>query len=690
LAKELNIPGAYRNWNWKHIGILALVVIACYWPFSLGVFSAKNDNIICFLPTRFHVSEALRSGNLPLWTPYMYLGFPLHGDMQGGAWNPVVWLLSIFGRYNLTSMHAEIVLSIFFAGVGMYRLLSTQFLSSSIRLTAAIVFTLSGFVTDVSGSNLPFLWAAGGVCFSAAYYYELLRNPSIRFAIRSALAFSFFFLTAYPSFFILTAYSCLAALIVKMILHFRAKNKAEELAPMIKMLGLSALIFAGLSAPAIISYLEILPLYARANGVTITEAAANSFNIHCSLSFLFPPAQVKDGSTAGTDLISKNAYFGIYFFILSLLSIKIARRPFVAFVFAGMIFFFLFSLGNATPLRSWCYHLLPLLDTFRHPSNARLFVIIGGMITGAMGWHFVLKNKNEKPFFMQLLMGTIGLSMAALVVSIPGSKWTAFHFSGASFRLAMKNFLDAITFSEMLIISVLIQVAFLVLMIVAIAKKWRHRYLNLIIIANAVLMAQLALPFTGVSKISPSAINSFLKNSPKGYPPPPLEPIAKSSAGMLSDFETIGFSGFYSKRIETTTKTYTPTFLTSIKIFSRDSATWNRSGANPFFYGQLTGSNGVTVAGMSCNEFIFRVNNPASDSFCLQQAWVEGWKATIDEKTVPIATKDGALQQVFVPAGVHEIHFSYRPALIPAACVLSLLTVALLLLFLFIKKRRYA
>jgi len=690
LAKEVDIEVINRNWNWKHVGMLALVAIACYWPFSLGIFSAKNDNIICFLPTRFHVSEALRAGELPLWTPYMYLGFPLHGDMQGGAWNPVVWMLSIFSRYNLTSMHAEIILAIFFAAAGMYRLLSTQFLAPTVRLAASIVFALCGFVTDVAGSNLPFLWAAGGICFSAAYYYELLRKPGIRYAIRTGLAFSFFFLTAYPSFFILTAYCCLAALILKLILQFRSQKDNGNLIPLLKMHLLAVLIFGGLCAPAIISYLQVLPLYARANGVTPYEATANSFNIRCSLSFLFPPAQVKDISTAGTDLISKNAYFGVYFLILSLLSVKLARRPFIGFVLAGMTFFFLFSLGGATPLRAWCYHLLPLLDTFRHPSNARLFVIVGGILTGAIGWQYLLNNKREKAFFIQLLFGTIGLSMAALLVAIPGSKWTALNLAGPSFRLAIKSFLDAISFSELLTISVIIQVAFLVFMILGIAKAWRLRFLSALIVANAVLMAQLALPFTGVSKISPSAINSFLKNSPEGFPPRPLEPIARSSAEMLSNFETIGFSGFYSKRIETTTKTYTPTFLSSIKNFSRDTAAWNRSQANAFFYSASTGTAHVEVSSMSCNEFTFRVNSPAGDSFCLQQAWVKGWKATVDGSAVPISKKDGALQQVFVPAGRHEVHFSYQPRFIITACTLALLTIVLLLLSLFIRKWRHA
>ena len=60
-----------RQWNSNHIAGLLLLTLASFWPLALGVFSAKNDNVTQFLPVRFHVSEALRNGHLPLWSPYM-------------------------------------------------------------------------------------------------------------------------------------------------------------------------------------------------------------------------------------------------------------------------------------------------------------------------------------------------------------------------------------------------------------------------------------------------------------------------------------------------------------------------------------------------------------------------------------------------------------------------------------------
>ncbi|HEY0355981.1 MAG TPA: hypothetical protein VGC29_07250, partial [Flavisolibacter sp.] len=139
--KRLNFRN-YRYWNAGHVLILLVLTCLCYWPLTFGIFSAKNDNIQQFLPIRFHVSEALRSGQLPLWSPYVYTGYPIHGDTQGGAWNPVVWLLSIFGRYDVTSLHFEILACIFIAGCGMYRLLVIRNMPGNIKLAGAAVYMM--------------------------------------------------------------------------------------------------------------------------------------------------------------------------------------------------------------------------------------------------------------------------------------------------------------------------------------------------------------------------------------------------------------------------------------------------------------------------------------------------------------------------------------------------------------------
>jgi hypothetical protein len=165
-----------KNWNFQHIIYLSAFTLLSYWPLSFGIFSAKNDNITQFLPVRFHISEALNYGHLPLWSSYMYLGYPIHGDMQGGAWNPIVWLLSVFGRYTLTSLHWEIILYLFIAGLGMYRLLNVVGLPTKLSFVGAMVYITCGYITDVAGSNIPFLAAAAYIPFVFAFLLFIVKS----------------------------------------------------------------------------------------------------------------------------------------------------------------------------------------------------------------------------------------------------------------------------------------------------------------------------------------------------------------------------------------------------------------------------------------------------------------------------------------------------------------------------------
>src|SRR5215207_8141655 len=96
-----------NNRHYVHYLFLLSLCLLTFWPISLGLFSVKNDAIHYFLPFRYQISEAIRNGEWPFWSPYIYLGYPIAGDMQSGAWNPVVWFFSLLGRYDLTLFHVE-------------------------------------------------------------------------------------------------------------------------------------------------------------------------------------------------------------------------------------------------------------------------------------------------------------------------------------------------------------------------------------------------------------------------------------------------------------------------------------------------------------------------------------------------------------------------------------------------------
>ena len=61
----------------------------------------------------------------------------------------------------------------------------------------------------------------------------------------------------------------------------------------------------------------------------------------------------------------------------------------------------------------------------------------------------------------------------------------------------------------------------------------------------------------------------------------------------------------------------------------------------------------------------------------LSQTYYPGWRATVDGRDVPVIPVDIALTGIHIPAGTHEVRFSFRPLSIELGGVLSVLSVVL-------------
>jgi hypothetical protein len=68
------------------VGVLLGVVGLVYWPLLAGVgVYAESDTFAFFFPVFNVLHVAVRAGELPLWTPYVFGGFPLLAEGQIGA-----------------------------------------------------------------------------------------------------------------------------------------------------------------------------------------------------------------------------------------------------------------------------------------------------------------------------------------------------------------------------------------------------------------------------------------------------------------------------------------------------------------------------------------------------------------------------------------------------------------------------
>jgi hypothetical protein len=690
--------------HYKNYLLLLVICLLAYWPLSFGLFSVKNDAIHYFLPYRFNISEAIRNGEWPFWSPYVYLGNPLYGDMQSGVWNPVVWFFSLIGRYDLTFFHYENLLYIFLGGVGMYKLTNRLVAHSHTALLIAASYMLSGFM--LSGQLINWLAAAAFLPFVFHYYLctasrgKTIRIASFANAAKTGIALFFLFTAGYPSFFIITGYILLAMFILTVINRF--VNREPHLLSWKRFLiqhVIILIVFSGLALPAIVSYIDLLPYYNRGSGTTYGDTIRNSFEWQHLLSLIFPSSIKAHDIVSATDVTCRNVYPGIFtLLVLTAFPPKLIKRNILLIVLA--VFALLFSLGDATPVRRICYSILPLMDTFRHPSQMRLFFLFAILLLAAPGLKSLL-DQNTSDTRLKKIKNiswiTGGVILLITILAFTGStvlkQLPGFSFSGI--REAFKNVIENNSLADTLAINGLIQLFFIAAFIFWTWKYSRNKNLfSFIWIANLFFLAQLILPITFVSKTSPREINALIHASPKGFPTGGLEkPIGENSRDALDHFDKIALTYFYNKKIGISQVNNSPAFLDEQNQFLKSGLIYNYVSSMPVTYiadtvVQLKDSNILNLAThcnfafadgipgiksncssnnkafikkLSANSFEIETQTSSASLLVLTQSWHHHWKVRIDNKETMIYKTNISFMGTPLPEGKHTVVFRFIP-----------------------------
>ncbi len=702
--------------HYKNYLLLLVIALLAYWPLTFGIFSVKNDAIHYFLPYRFQISETLRNGEWPFWNPYIYLGYPIQGDMQSGAWNPIVWFFSFIGRYDLTLFHYENLLYIFLGAVGMYKLTNRLVQHSYTALLIAVSYMLSGIM--LGGQLINWLAAAAFLPFVIHYYLQTLDSVSFSNAIKTGIALYFLFTAGYPSFLIITGYLLLALFIITFIR--RSRNKVANAVSwkiFIQQHLLLLLVFTGLSLPAIVSFIDLLPYYQRGGGTSYQSSIVNSFEWQHLLSFIFPTTIKANDVITSTDLTCRNVYAGLFtIIILAAFPPKLNRRNILLICLA--LFALLFSLGDATPVRKICYKLVPLMDTFRHPSQMRLFFIFSILLLATPGLKKILSTQLtpiEINKLRKLTWIITGFVFVATVIAFTrsGILTQGFGFELSQLRDALKNILDSISFSDAIVLSGLVQLFFLVSFLLLLKKSFSHKRIFFYLwVANLFIMAQFVLPATFVSKTSPKEINAFIHSAPKGFPLTGLDKtIGENSKDALADFDKIGLAYFYNKKIGISHITNSPSFLTEQGEFIDNNFLYRYVSSSPVVYIadtiiQLKDSaflefnnscryavadiatdvreacdpdDTAVIKKLTANSFEIETQRLSAGYLVVIQSYHHHWRASIDGEKTVINRTNISFMGITIPAGKHTIVFHFTPGNTIKAMWVMLATLTLLL-----------
>jgi hypothetical protein len=132
-----------QSQHFRPLLLLALMVCAFYAP-QLATGTVQWDGVDVHYASQRYFADALHSGRLPFWTPYLFSGFPFLADVQVGAWYPLNWPFFLAG-ITPSSISVELLVHSAIACAGAYVLGIRLFAKPLPALATAMFYGLSGW-----------------------------------------------------------------------------------------------------------------------------------------------------------------------------------------------------------------------------------------------------------------------------------------------------------------------------------------------------------------------------------------------------------------------------------------------------------------------------------------------------------------------------------------------------------------
>lgn len=481
---------------------LLLAVTAClaFLPVSLQLRALKNDILALEYPINFFISNSLRHGEIPYWFSTWDMGFPLQSHLTWGIFSTPRLLFSGLFPYALWTLHLEFMFYIVLAGWSMYYLLRKHFsCCENQALLLAASYMLSGFMVG-STQWLLYISAAALLPVYLHTLLNLVREPSRKRALQTAVAFALLLTSAYTAFTIVAVWVTLFFLLALVIHRYRLR---ESIRPLLTALAWTAAITLAGCGPVLYFTLELVQEIGRGQSL-----AGDALFFHSNYlppaslsSLLFPLSSVK-AHFFNTEGSMFHAYPGLFLLLLTPAALwqTWRRRHTAGWILAGLsLLFLLISFGPATPVRD-ALNILPGFSHFRNAGLFRLFFLLSWVL------YIALTLGREPADWKQPLIRYTAFVLA--LVSLGVLVWQAKELSGFSGQ-DLGSLIKNSGAGQWLALSAGLQLLFLLGLIVA-ASRTARGWISFLLLGELALNTLLCTPFYSVSSYTLAHTNEQL------------------------------------------------------------------------------------------------------------------------------------------------------------------------------------
>jgi hypothetical protein len=434
--------GGREAWLWV-AGLLVIVSLSVSDGLLASVVPYERDTTVFYFPLMSWAAQRLHQGELPLWTPQVFGGYPIFADGEIGLAYPPL-LLALLVLQPDRAFVVLRLLHLLIATVGTFALARAWRLPYSSAVLAGVVFALGSFLqAQIHHENI--VRTASWLPLILAVIERALRSVGWRTQLRwtmlaalplglaglglhsQMLAIDLLVLAAYAG--VRWAVGPLNGLGSARVGLGRLVGVARVCAP-VGALGL------GLAAVQLVPLIELAGFSRRGNGIPYSESAAYSLTFYGLVQAIFPyvfrgPNNQQWGLWTHWE---SYLYVGLVPLILAIVALVcVRRREVLAWGVLGGLGLIL-ALGQYSPLNlHYLLWLLPGVSGLRAPGRFTVVVVLAGGMLAAYGlaWLKALSESNPnssdskrlRHLLVALAASLAGIALTLVVLHLALLNW---------------------------------------------------------------------------------------------------------------------------------------------------------------------------------------------------------------------------------------------------------------------------
>lgn len=230
---------------------------------------ALNDNTILFEDHLAVARDAIRSGRLPLWDPFVGAGRP-YGGGQGAPLYPTSFLAYILPFW--ASLGWIALLKLIIGGLGIVMLCRSLALSRPAALLAGVSFAFSNLYIEFLGHGQVDSFAIAPWALLAAEHLAATGRPTAAGGLGLALGLALY--NGHPeSFFVMAV--LVAAYLVFRLITIRSNDPGRSLRSGLLLAAGAGVLAVGIGAFALVALIDVLP-----QSISLSQPSAEHAHIN--------------------------------------------------------------------------------------------------------------------------------------------------------------------------------------------------------------------------------------------------------------------------------------------------------------------------------------------------------------------------------------------------------------------------